>query len=110
MWRKVTYRNYFLASIIIEAFLALSIILLKNFLPPLVPLFYGLPAGEEQLTSTLGLLIAPGVSSLMTIVNLCISFWVKDDFIKKILAISTTALALLATITVIKIILLVGFF
>lgn len=109
MWKKVTYRNYFLAAIIVNLGVAFSLILLKSILPPLAPLFYGRPAGEAQLTKTLGLLIAPGASILITILNLCLSLWLKDDFLKKILAISAIVISALTTITIIKIILLVGF-
>jgi len=109
MWKKVIYRNYFLAAIIINLLAVVSIILLRNFLPPLIPLFYGRPAGEAQLTETFGLLIAPGVSLLITIINLCISLLIQDGFQRKILAMSATIISLLTAITVVKIILLVGF-
>ena len=110
MWKNITYRNYFLAAIIINVGLALGIVLLKSFLPPLAPLFYGKPVGEAQLTSTFGLLVAPGVSFLITILNILLSLWVKDAFFKKILAISAIIVSVLVAITIIKIIILVGFF
>ena len=110
MWKKITYRNYFFAAIIINVGVALIIILLKNFLPPLAPLFYGKPVGEAQLVNSFGLLIAPGVSFLITILNILLSFWVKDDFLNKILAISAIIVSILVAITIIKIIFLVGFF
>jgi hypothetical protein len=110
MWKRVAYRNYFLAAIIINVILLLSIILLRKFLPPLAPLFYGKPVGEAQLTNTFGLLIAPGVSLLITLLNLSLSLWVKDFFLRKLLAISTVILSALTAITIIKIVLLVGFF
>jgi hypothetical protein len=109
MWKKVIFKNYFLAAIIINFTTALSVILLRDFLPPLVPLFYGRPAGVAQLTNTFGLLIAPGVSFLIIVLNLGTSLLVKDDFLRKALAVSATIISLLTTITVIKIILLVGF-
>ncbi len=110
MWKKVAYRNYFLVAVIINVTVLLSLILLRNFLPPLAPLFYGRPMGEAQLTNTFGLLIAPGVSLLMTVLNLCLSFWIKDVFLKKLLAISAIVISVLTAITITKIILLVGFF
>lgn len=109
MWKKVIYRNYFLAAIIINVGVVLTLFLFRSALPPLVPLFYGRPMGEAQLTKTLGLLIAPGASILITILNLCLSLWVKDDFLKKLLAISAIVISALTIITIIKIILLVGF-
>ena len=110
MWKKVTYRNYFLAATIINAIIALAVLILKNNLPPLVPLLYGRPAGEAELIVTAGLFIAPAASLIITVLNLLISLWVKDDFLKKILAISSIVIAGLMAITIIKIIFLVGFF
>jgi hypothetical protein len=110
MWKRIPYRDYFLTAIIINLIVAAGVLLLKNFLPPLVPLLYGQPAGEEQLVATFGLTIAPGVSTLITIINLCFSFWVKDDFLKRILAISAIVISVLTAITVVKIVFLVGFF
>jgi hypothetical protein len=110
MWKKVPYRNYFLAAIIINVGIVLSLVFLKNLLPPLAPLFYGRPVGEAQLTKTFGLFIAPGVSLLITALNLCLSLWVKDDFLKKLLAISAMVISILTAITITKIVLLVGFF
>jgi hypothetical protein len=110
MWKKVPYRNYFLVAIIINIAVFASIIVFKNYLPPLAPLFYGKPVGEAQLTNTLGLLIAPGVSLLITVINLLLSLLIKDDFFKKLLSISTIVISIFIAITVIKIILLVGFF
>jgi hypothetical protein len=110
MWKKVAYRNYFLAAIVINAVTLLSIILLKSHLPPLAPLFYGKPVGEAQLTATLGLLIAPGVSFLITMFNLAIGLWVSDDFLKKLLAVSAIVISVLTAITITKIVFLVGFF
>jgi hypothetical protein len=110
MWKKITYRNYFLAAIIINLGVASVIVLLKSILPPLVPLFYGRPVGEAQLTGTFGLLIAPGVSLLITLLNILFSLWVKDDFLKKILAITGIIISVLVAITILKIIFLIGFF
>lgn len=106
----MAYRNYFLAAIIINVGVLLSLVLLKNFLPPLAPLFYGRPMGEAQLTNTFGLLVAPGASLLITTINLLLSLWVEDDFLKKLLAVSTVVVSILTAITITKIILLVGFF
>ena len=110
MWKKVTYRNYFLVATAINVTVLLLLILLRKFLPPLAPLFYGRPLGEAQLTTTFGLLIAPGVSLLITILNLGLSLWANDNFIKKLLAVSAIVISTLTAITITKIVLLVGFF
>jgi len=110
MWKKVTYRNYFLAAFIINVAVVLSLVMLQRFLPPLAPLFYGKPVGEGQLTKTIGLIIAPGASLLITALNLCLSLWVKDIFFKKLLAISAIIISVLTAITIVKIVFLVGYF
>lgn len=104
------FRNYFLAAIIINVGVFLSLMFLWNFLPPLAPLFYGRPVGEAQLTKTLGLFLAPGTSLLITVLNLSLSFWVKDSFFRKLLAVAAIVVAVLTAITIVKIIVLVGFF
>lgn len=110
MGKKIVFKNFFFVAIIIDVLTVLAIIILKDFLPPRVPLFYGRPVGETQLTSTLGFLIAPISAFLLTLVNLIVSFWVKDYFLKKVIAVSTLTISILTAITVFKIILLVGFF
>ncbi|KKS96192.1 MAG: hypothetical protein UV71_C0001G0066 [Microgenomates group bacterium GW2011_GWC1_43_13] len=110
MWNKLAYRNYFLTAIVINIGILLLLILFKSFLPPRAPLFYGRPMGEAQLTSTFGLLIAPGVSLMMTLLNLFLSLWAKDSFIKRLLAISAIVVSVLTAITITKIVSLVGFF
>ena len=110
MWKNIAFRNYYLVAIIINILVVVALAIIKDYLPPLVPLFYGLPVSEAELTNKIGLFIAPGISLLITLLNFLISFWVKDDFQKKILAISTIVVSLLTAITVFKIVFLVGFF
>lgn len=105
---KLPLRGYFNASWIINALIILFSLLTLNRLPPQIPVFYGLPQGEAQLTPPLGILI-PSVSSLVFIfVNLLLINIIKDDFIKKTLVIAGLATSVFATITAVKIIFLVG--
>ncbi len=92
---------------VINAIIVAVILAVKRNLPPIVPLFYGLPEGQGQLTVSTTLIVPPAISSVFTIINLLISRLTKDNFIEKVSAgLTITALAL-STITVIKIILLV---
>lgn len=109
-WKKVIFNNCFLASAILSVISAAGIIAVRTFLPPVIPMFYGKPTGAEQLGNYWLLFIIPGVSMLISAVNLFISVSIKDEFIKKILAVSSLTISLMATVTVVKIILLVGFF
>ncbi|HUC95302.1 MAG TPA: hypothetical protein VMR19_04885 [Candidatus Saccharimonadales bacterium] len=110
MWKKAIYGNYFLVAIFVNLAVVLSLIIFRGFLPPQVPLFYGRPAGNAQLTTTLGLFIAPIASFLIIIINFLICLSIKDGFLKKILAISSIVISILMAITITKIALLVGFF
>lgn len=109
-WNKVSFKNYFLAAIVLSLVTVAGVFAIKSFLPPLIPLFYGKPAGTEQLATTWLIIVVPGISILLTIINLLINISVKDEFIQKIVAVSAFIISLMSSITVAKIIALVGFF
>jgi hypothetical protein len=110
MWKNLPYKGCIYLSVCLNAVSVVIIFILRGALPPIVPLFYGLPGGTEQLTPTLGLLLAPATGLIITGINVFISTFNKDVFLKKSLVISSAFISLLLTITVVKIILLVGFF
>jgi len=110
MWKNLPLRGYIYASFSINLLLVIIVIALRSFLPPVVPLFYGLPSGESQLVPSLGLLIVPGVSFLITILNITVALSFKDEFFKKTLIVSSALISVLALIAVLKIIFLVGYF
>jgi hypothetical protein len=109
-WKKVAFRNYFLAAFLLAIFTVLAVFVLLNFLPPLVPLFYGKPTGSEQLAPTWFLFVVPGISILITTIDLFVNSSIKDEFIRKIMAVSSLIVSIMASVTVVKIVLLVGFF
>ena len=109
-WKKITFHNFFLASGILSILSIIGIIAVKNFLPPVVPLFFGKPSGEDQLASYWMLFLIPAVSILINAINLFINMSSKDVFVRKILAVSSFVIAFMAATTLVKIILLVGFF
>ena len=110
LWKKIAFRNYFLVAGILFFLSMAGIVIARNSLPPLVPLYYGKPTGEDQLASTAFLFVVPCVSLLITIINLLINRSINDEFIKRILAVSALIVSLMTTVTITKIILLVGFF
>jgi len=110
MWKDLPHKNYIYLSFAVNIITALSILIFRSFLPPVVPLFYGRPIGQFQLVSSLGLLIAPIVAFLITLVNLYIARQTHDNFLKRILIISSFFVSFLIAITVFRIIFLVGFF
>jgi hypothetical protein len=108
--KGIPFTGLLYISLILDALVIVSVFFAKNLLPPVVPLFYGRPSGEGQLVPVLGLLLAPLVSLAITFANFFLAKIIKVEFLQKILIVSTFLLTLLTTITVIKIILLVGFF
>lgn len=74
--------------------------------PPQVPLYYGLPRGEQQLTSSLSLTLPIAIASLFITLNSIVAYFTKLIFLKKILIFGSFFASLLATITVINIVLL----
>lgn len=100
----------FVFSITISCVSVAAVFILRKHLPPEVPLFYGQPQDERQLTHTLGLVIPSLSAILINVVNLLISLSLKNDFLKKALIISGFAISLLSIITTVQIIVLVGSF
>lgn len=82
----------------------------RFFLPPLIPIFFGLPQTDEQLASSIYILIPPTITVLLTFINIAISLKIQSNYNKRVLAFTTFALSILSTIAVVKIILLVGSF
>lgn len=107
-FRNLPFKTYIYWACGISLFTILLIVALRSYLPPEVPLFYGKPVGEGQLTTPVGLMIAPGVSLAILALNLFLAIFLADDFLKKVLIISGLFVSLLSAITVIKIILLVN--
>ena len=104
------FRKYVMASIVINLLSILGVLAIGKFLPPQIPLFYGLAEGEEQLASSWSLIIPNTLALAITLANILISLSAKDDFIKRALIITSIAATFLATITTVKIAFLVGSF
>jgi hypothetical protein len=81
-----------------------------NRLPPEVPLFYSRYWGEEQLAQKGFLILLPGLSFLVLVLNFLIAsrLFNKEKLLAQILLWSATVFSILATVTLVKIILLVG--
>lgn len=86
------------------------VVLLQRSLPPEVPLFYGLPKTEEQIAPSLSLIIPSLAALTIIIINLLISQFIKDEYLKSVLVLVGVAGVFFATITTLKIIFLVGSF
>ena len=104
------FSNFVYASFVVNLLLIVFVLTIQRWLPPQVPLFYGMAEGEGQLSQRIFLPI-PAIAAIgVTIVNIIISLGVKDPFIKKTLIVAGLTATFLATITVVKIVFLVGSF
>lgn len=111
MWfKKISFYKYFLVSWLLSVVSIVGILFTKKYLPPVLPLFYGKPVGVEELASSNFLFLVPLGVILISCFNFFISKSAKDVFIQKILAVTSLVVSFMATTTVFKIILLVGFF
>ncbi len=107
---KSIFQKTAILCIIINILSTIVILITKNHLPPIVPLFYGLPVSESELAPNIALVVPPVIAGGFAGLNLVLNSLFKDKFLEQIfggLMIATTALS---TITLIKIILLVGTF
>jgi len=105
---KLPLKRYFNASWTINFIIIIFSLLLLGRLPPQIPIFYGFPQSEAQLSHPIGILIPSSLSLIFILLNLFLINIIKDEFIKKILVIAGLATAVFASITVVKIIFLVG--
>jgi len=104
------YKKLLLITLIANlASLALAL-LSQIFLPPQIPLYYGQAEAENIVAPSLALILPSIISLAFLGLNLLLSFVIKDDFLKKVMVISSFAASLFATTTIIKIAFLVGSF
>lgn len=107
---NIPFKDFVGAAVLINILIIALVVLIQKLLPPQLPLFYGLPEGEEQLVSSLSLVI-PNLASLIIIAtNVILSYLLKDEFLKKFLIITAIGVSLFSAITTIKIVFLIGSF
>lgn len=88
----------------------LLILILKNHLPPVIPLFYGLPVSTSEIARSTNLIILPLISESLSITNVGVAKITKDKFLEKIASGFTILVTILSLVAVIKIFTLVGTF
>jgi len=107
---EIPYFKTAIFIVIINILAIISILFLQRYLPPEIPLFYGLPDTVEQLATTRSLIVPPSISTTIIIINTAICVFVKSEFLKKILMISGFATFIFSIIAIIRIVILVGSF
>lgn len=106
----IPFRNYVYFCLFLAIAAIIAVVILLKWLPPQVPLYYGLPEGEAQLAPALGLILPSLVALAVLTVNVTACFFIEDDFLKKALILTAIGVTFFTTITTIKIIFLVGSF
>ncbi len=102
-WKKTVFLT-FAVNVLLMVFVWINL----AKLPPQVPLYYGNVEGAEQLGPVSGLFIPPGFCLVFLLMNSIITKSYKDDFLSSLLVWSSVILTILSTITVLKIMMLVG--
>jgi len=91
-----------------NAFLVLVFLLFQNTLPPVIPLFYGMPKGTAQLAPRIGIILPPAISAAITVTNIALLSTTRNDFLQKLLIVISFIVTLLSTVTVVRIFMLVS--
>lgn len=99
-------------ALYLSIFLALSSLIfvwiMQKALPPEIPLLYGLPEGEDQITNSVGLMIPNLIALASIVINATAAFFLEDKYMKTVLIYAGLAVVIFSTITTLKIIFLVG--
>lgn len=107
---KTPFRDFVAFAVIVNTILIATSLFLHSFLPPEIPLFYGLPEGIDQLASS-WLLPLPALTALLIIlVNLLVASFIEDDFLKRVIILGGIATTFFSAVTTIEILILVGSF
>jgi hypothetical protein len=107
---SIPFSKWVYASFVVNLVVILLVLAIQKWLPPQVPLFYGMAEGEGQLAKSI-LLPLPSLAAIgITVANILISLSIKDLFIKKALIVAGLGVTFLATITIVKIVFLLGSF
>lgn len=107
---KLPLKNFLYTSFVICMVGIVLVYLSQRNLPPEVPLFYGLPEGDEQLTTSQGLVIPYLAALAIILINTVVVYFTRNSFLQKTLVLTSFAISILSFITTIKITLLIGNF
>ncbi|MBI2330461.1 hypothetical protein HYU94_03645 [Candidatus Daviesbacteria bacterium] len=96
-----------ISPLILSLLITIVILTALKFLPAHLPLFYSLPWGNKQLATHQQFLLIPTSISIVTILNLVISWQLHTTqiFFKRTLQVSSIIISLILTISFIKVIL-----
>lgn len=103
-----TYLWLSLSPVVVACLLSFIILLFSPLLPTKLPLFYSLSWGDKQLATPEQFFIIPAIITLITLINLIISWQLhlSQSFLKKVLLFTSLITTLILIITFIKIVLI----
>lgn len=108
--KRLPYAHAVLTFSVLNLLLIILVFIIKNNLPPVLPIYFGLPSGNEQLGPSEALAFLPLAGLIVTFINTAILAFTQDKFLQQVLigiiAITTT----LSTFAYFRIIFLVGNF
>jgi hypothetical protein len=105
---EIPFLKLIFVFILLNLAAAAVVLVVKNKIPPQVPLYYGYARGDRQLVEASGLVLPSLISIGIIIINAIISLFIGSDYLKRVLVISSFLATALSLITTVKIILLVG--
>ena len=109
-WSSIPFKKLVIVIFLVNFLTSGSVFFIQKNLPPEIPLYFGLPQGAAQLSSSMGLIIPAAISLSITIINTTLTLFVFDDYLKKALILASLGLTFFSTIAVYKITQLVGSF
>lgn len=104
------FRDFVTIAVIVNVTLIAASLALHSFLPPEIPLYYGMPEGAEQLASSWLLPLPSLVALFIILINLLIASLVEDDFLKRVVILGGIAATFFSATTTMQIMFLVGSF
>jgi hypothetical protein len=107
---SLPFRPYFTGALIVNALMILWGIAVQKFLPPEIPLFYGVAEGENQLARSIFIFLPNIFALIILVANIFIAHLTTEEFFKKILIVAGIIATFFATITTIKVSFLIGSF
>ena len=106
--KKVPFSKQVICCLLINLVMILLATLSIFVLPPEIPLLYGLPEGNDQLVKSWAITVPNLVAFILMFINTIFAINTKDEYLKKIIILAGFTATFFATITVIKIVFLVG--
>lgn len=107
---KLPHLQLIYYSIVTNVIVILGVLLLKKYIPPEIPLYYGLPEGNNQIATAEELIIPSMAALVIILINISIASVIQNEYLKRALIIVSLVITLLSLITTLEIVFLVGSF